>query len=65
MRASLTVGLAGETYRGIGAEVDGDEAVRLCAAGFAVPIRETAKVESADIETADVEQAVRKARAKK
>lgn len=64
MKAVLTVGLAGETYREIGAEVDGDEAVRLCAAGFATPIRETAEVETADAPAA-VEQAVRKPRAKK
>jgi hypothetical protein len=47
MRAKLTVALMGEPNRSPGEEVTGDEAVRLCAAGFATPIVETEKREKA------------------
>jgi hypothetical protein len=42
MKAKLTTYLAGEPNRSPGEMVEGDEAVRLCAAGFATPIVEEA-----------------------
>jgi hypothetical protein len=45
MRAKLTVDLAGDPSRSPGDIVTGPDAVRLCAAGFAVP--ETEKRETA------------------
>jgi hypothetical protein len=56
MLAKLTVCLAGDPMREIGEVVSGEEAVRLCAAGFAVPIKE---------ERATPETAALKARAPK
>ncbi len=47
MKAKLVVALVGESNRSPGDEVTGDEAVRLCAAGFATPIVETEKREKA------------------
>jgi hypothetical protein len=40
MKAKLTTYLAGEPNRSPGETVEGEEAVRLCAAGFATPIVE-------------------------
>ena len=40
MKAKLTVYLAGDPDRSPGETVEGNEAVRLCAAGFATPIVE-------------------------
>ena len=54
MRATLTTYLAGEPNRLVGEAVEGDEAVRLCAAGFATPIvekREKAVVKAPAKET--------------
>lgn len=40
MNARLTVMLAGNPMRNIGEIVEGPEAARLCAAGFAAPLEE-------------------------
>lgn len=66
MRAKLTTFLAGEPNRHIGEEVDGADAVALCAAGFAVPIREVAKTETATakVETEQADKPVRKSKPK-
>ena len=40
MRATVTANLIGEPNRSPGETVEGNEAVRLCAAGFATPIVE-------------------------
>lgn len=48
MKAALTVYVAGEPNRSPGDTVEGDEAARLCAAGYATPIVEApAKPEKA------------------
>lgn len=54
----MIVPMAGATMLEIGHEVDGEEAVRLCAAGFAVPVVEGEAV------TATPEKATRKRVAK-
>ena len=62
MRARLTQMMAGATSSlEIGHVVDGDFAVRLVQAGYAVPIKEEPKVEVADAPKAKVETRKRKA----
>jgi hypothetical protein len=48
MRAKLIVMLAGEPMRNPGEEVSGEEAVRLCAAGLAIPLRDEVEIETAE-----------------
>ena len=47
MKARLTTYFAGEPNRSIGEIVEGEEAITFCAAGFAVPIVEDEKRETA------------------
>lgn len=64
MRAKLTVAMACDPPRRPGDIFDGQEALDLVKAGFAVPIREEPEIETADAPNAP-ERAIRKPRAKK
>jgi hypothetical protein len=62
MKARLLTGLIGPGLN-IGDLVEGEDALRLCESGFAVPVREEPEVETADaVDT--TEKAVRKPRKK-
>lgn len=59
MKAKLLVALAGDLHREIGDTIDGEDAVRLIAAGYAEPIEDEERATIALTK----EKAVRKAKA--